>query len=126
MGAWLTRTTGMPEHLVSSTATRAHQTMVLAKEAGSWDIEIQMTDRLYEATFRDYMDVVRETPDHADSVLVAGHEPTCSTTTAQLIGGGFLRFPTAAMARIDVAVASWGDIERGSGSLIWFMPPKFL
>lgn len=126
MGSWLNRTLGQPEYLISSTATRARTTLELAREAAGWDNEMHTTDRLYEATYREYIDVIRETPDHADSVLVAGHEPTCSMTTSQLIGGGFIRFPTAAMARIDVSITRWQDLERGEGSLIWFVPPKFL
>ena len=126
MGAWLSETNQIPEYLVSSTAVRALTTLELAREAGGWKPEIHTTSRLYEATVQAYIDVIRETPDDAGSVLIAGHEPTCSMTTSRLIGGGHVRFPTAAMARIDVGIESWNQLSPGAGVLVWFVPPRFM
>lgn len=126
MGKYLTETDQEPDYLVSSTAVRAHTTMELAREAGGWSLDIHTTGRLYEASVDDYLDVIRETPDSAGRLLLAGHEPTCSMTTRTLIGGGTVRFPTAAMARIDVDVERWQSVRPASGTLIWFLPPRFL
>ena len=126
MGKWLTETGQTPDFLISSTATRAHTTLKLAHEAGKWDLDIHTTNRLYEASVGDYLEVIRETPAHAGSVLVAGHEPTCSMTTGMLVGGAYIRFPTAAIARIDVNTESWQEVGPSTGTLIWFVPPKFL
>ena len=126
MGAWLARTGQAPEHIVSSTALRARTTMQLAAEAGAWAPTPVLTDRLYDATTSEYLATIRETPDSASSVLVAGHEPTCSGTVLALTDGGNLRFPTAAIARVDLNIRSWRDARPGLGELIWFMVPRVL
>ena len=61
-----------------------------------------------------------------DSVLLAGHEPTSSDVTGSLVGGAQLRFPTAALACIDVPVVRWDAVEFGRGVLAWFVTPKLL
>ena len=126
MGKWLQATGQIPDHHVSSSAVRARTTLKLAKEAGNWGGETHIVDALYEASVADYVDVARQTPASANSVIITGHEPTCSGTTRVLSGGAIVRFPTATMARIDVDIESWQDLGRYPGQLIWFMPPKFL
>ncbi|MEM8487910.1 MAG: histidine phosphatase family protein [Bacteroidota bacterium] len=126
MGKWLRDTGQIPDHHVSSSAVRARTTLQLAKEAGAWGGETHIVPALYESSVADYIEVARQTPDTADSVILTGHEPTSSGTTRALSGGAIVRFPTATMARIDVDIASWKELGRYPGQLIWFMPPKFL
>jgi phosphohistidine phosphatase SixA len=40
--------------------------------------------------------------------------------------GRNIRFPTAAMAKIDFAVTSWKDVCFGEGKLAWLQRPKAL
>ena len=40
--------------------------------------------------------------------------------------GAMVRFPTAAMARVDLAIDSWKDAAPGCGQLRWLVPPKLL
>jgi phosphohistidine phosphatase len=58
--------------------------------------------------------------------MLVGHEPTCSASVGLLSGQGNVRFPTAAMARIDFDVDSWERIQAEGGRLIWMLPPKVL
>lgn len=126
MGVWLRKTGQVPDYLVSSTAVRARTTLQLAKEAGEWAGEINLRPELYDATYREYIEVARQTPAEASSVILTGHEPTCSMTTSLLSGGSIVRFPTATMARIDIDVDNWEEIGQHPGRLIWFVPPKFM
>ena len=43
-----------------------------------------------------------------------------------LIGGGNLRFPTAALARIDLHAERWRDVDFGCGELVWRQIPRVL
>ncbi len=126
MGKWLQSTGQVPDHLFSSSAVRARTTLALAKEAGDWEGAIHIASELYEATVYAYIDVARQTPEEAESVILTGHEPTCSMTSSVPTGGSNLRFPTAAMARIDVNINSWKELGNRTGQLVWFVPPKFL
>lgn len=126
MGKWLKKTDQVPDYHISSSAVRARTTLKLAKEAGGWGGKTHIVEQLYEASVADYIDVARETPEEASSLILAGHEPTCSGTTRILSGGAIVRFPTATMARIDVEIESWRELGKFPGQLIWLMPPRFL
>lgn len=126
MGKWLKSIGQVPDHLVTSSALRARTTLELACEAGAWDKTFIVTDTLYDATVTEYVEVIRQTPAQASSTLIAGHEPTCSLTTAYLIGGARNEFPTGTMVRIDLDIEDWNEVDAGTGTLIWFMPPRYL
>lgn len=115
----------VPELVVSSTAERAHRTALIAKEAGKWACEIRSTGRLYEASPLDLLDVLREIDESVECVMLVGHEPTWSSTINMLTGAN-VRFPTAALARIDFARDSWASIGMKAGQLAWFVVPKSL
>ena len=126
MGRFLVASGCIPDVCLTSTAVRARTTMGLAHEAGEWTEPIRATEALYLASPRNVLSVVRATSDSASSIILAGHEPTCSSSIEQLIGGGTVRMPTAAMARIDVMTERWADVSWGYGNLIWLMIPKAL
>jgi len=126
MGGFLTETGQQPALVISSSAVRALSTAQLAAEAGDWDCEIRVEPGLYGTGPRGVLEQIRAVEDDFDSVLLTGHEPTFSHAAGDLIGSGALRFPTAALACIDVAAASWSSIEFGRGMLTWFVTPKLL
>ena len=126
MGRWLRQTDQVPDYFCASSAVRARTTLALACEAGAWEGQLHIRPELYDASVSEYLEVIRSTPEEAQRVLLAGHEPTCSMTTSLLSGGGLVRFPTATMARIDLDIESWEEIGSWPGFLVWFMPPKFL
>lgn len=126
MGRFLADTGQAPELIVSSSAVRALTTAQLAAEAGEWDCEIVVEPGLYGSGPRGVLDRIQEVGDEFSSVLLTGHEPTFSQVTGDLVGSGRVRFPTAALACIDVPVTRWADVEFHSGMLIFFVTPKLL
>ena len=126
MGRFLTHLGQVPARVLCSSAVRAQETVRLAAEAGGWSCPVGIAPELYAASATDVLDRVRREPDDAETLLLAGHEPAWSEVASELIGGGELRFPTAAMARIDLYVDSWSEIGRGRGELIWFVVPRML
>ncbi len=116
---------GAPPNLViTSSAIRAKQTVELALEAGQWNCPVQVTDRFYAASAIQVLAEVQQVSNVVDILLLAGHEPTWSALTSQLIGGGQIRFPTAAMARIDFEIDDWRQVNEGQGALSWLLQPK--
>ena len=57
-----------------------------------------------------------------ETLLVVSHEPTCSETIAVLVGGCRVRFPTAAMACIELEDGS--PSGPAGGSLTWLVTPR--
>jgi phosphohistidine phosphatase len=126
IGRFLARVDQLPDRVFTSPAVRARDTVKLAAEAGDWSCPVEVRDRLYDASPADVLEVLRASPDDAERILLAGHEPTCSAFVGGLTGGATVKFPTATVARIDLDVGSWADAAFGRGVLIWLVPPRLL
>ena len=107
MGGFLAETGQQPALVISSSAVRALSTAQLAAEVGSWDCEIRVEPSLYGSGARGVLEHIQAVDDGFESVLLTGHEPTFSQVAGDLIGGARIRFPTAALACIDVSATSW-------------------
>ena len=124
MGQLLAKLKQVPDKAISSSALRAGDTVRLAVEAGCWDCPVEIAPEFYGASVEEVIARVRKEDDARGSLLLAGHEPTWSETASALIDGGTLRFPTAAMARIDLIVECWAEVRPGCGMLVWFLIPR--
>ncbi len=126
VGKVLAQTGPLPDGIISSTAVRALDTVRRAHKAGQWTTPIRTTERLYHASSTDLLAEIKAESDATSVLMVVGHEPTWSSAVSQLIGGGTVRYPTAALARVDLDIARWRDAAFGKGQLIWLLPPRLL
>ena len=126
MGRFLSRINQQPAEIISSTAVRARATADLAAAAGHWQCPTTYTESLYGATVPEVLDLLRAADDETSSVLVVGHQPCWSALIAELTGGGSIRFPTAALARIDLDIDGWSQVREYTGALRWLVTPKLL
>jgi phosphohistidine phosphatase len=124
MGKMLTDLGQAPHHTVCSTAVRARQTLTLAQDAGEWTAPVTFEECLYHGGPDDLLAVIRAADDSVRRLMLVGHEPGWSETISACIGGGAVRFPTAAMARVDFDADRWDAARFGPARLIWLMPPK--
>ncbi len=125
MGKLLASSGKLPDLIICSTAVRAKQTLELASEAGNWQSETQYADELYEASITRVIRLAQQLPANINSAMLVGHEPTWSYLTSTLIGGGSIRFPTAAMAKIEFYFTDWHSLDAASGQLRWLLQPRF-
>jgi len=125
MGLLLAKSGKLPDLILCSTATRARQTLELAYHHGNWNSKIQYSEQLYDSTAGEIISLLQQMQNSSHSIMVVGHEPTWSQLISQLIGGGNIRFPTAAMARIDFYLNDWASINAGNGQLRWLLQPRF-
>ena len=125
MGQILAASGQVPDRVVTSSAVRAKTTAEMARTAGKWKCPIEITAALYNTDAASVLEVIRSLPKSATTALFVGHEPTWSELASFLIGGGNLRFPTAALARIDLEVPGWHAVTFGRGELVWLLQPKF-
>ncbi len=125
MGRILAASGQTPDRVVASSAVRAKKTLKVARAAGKWKCPTDITEALYDADAAAVLEEIRALPKRATTVLFVGHEPTWSELASFLIGGGNLRFPTAALARVDLAVPGWPAVTFGRGELVWLLQPKF-
>jgi len=114
----------VPEMAISSTAVRARDTLQRAVRAGAWQCDVELLDDLYLPSPYVLLNVLQQIEEGVSSAMLVGHEPAWSETISLLVGGGQFRFPTAAMARIDIGVDRWDEIDFGLGELRWLITPK--
>lgn len=126
MGRFLAAAGPLPDLCVTSTAVRARTTLALAHEAGGWSAPVVETDVLYGCSPHDVLRVITATDDGIDTLLLAGHEPTWSETVEDLMGGGTVRMPTAALACLDFNADAWQRVGWGRGVLRWLVIPRAL
>lgn len=126
IGEMLTRTGMVPDVAVTSPAVRATTTLELAMKAGGWDCPVQVSEALYgEGPTAVFEEIARQS-DEVERVLLVGHEPTWSEMVGLLVGGGHHRFPTGAVAAIDLEVDRWADVRPGCGLLMFLVVPRLL
>lgn len=123
MGRFLVLACEVPDAAITSPALRATETLRLAMEAGDWNCPVRGCEGLF-GDVSSVLDEIRAESPVTEVLLVVGHEPTSSEVVQFLIGGGSLRLPTGALARIDLDVDEWTDVGRASGQLAWLVLPR--
>lgn len=126
MGRFLAQSDQLPNAAITSPAVRAADTLRLAMEAGGWGCPVRTASGLYGAGVSGLVAEIRKEPIATEVLLAVGHEPTWSEAATAFIGGGRIRFPTAALARIDFDVARWNDVAPDTGVLAWIVTPRLL
>ncbi len=126
MGRFLQNTGNDPELALTSPARRARDTLQLAAKAGRWRAEVGTAPSLYGHGAADIVHHLRNSlAAEAGRVMIVGHEPNL-TETIEVLTGASVRFPTAAVASIDLDITSWRQLSAGTGRLLWLVPPRLL
>jgi len=125
-GRFLGDTGSVPDSVICSPAARARATLALACEAREWESAVRESAALYEGGVQGLVGEVRAEPATTRLLMVVGHEPTCSETISFLIGGGLVRMPTAALARVELPVDDWSEVGPGTGVLSWLVVPRLI
>jgi phosphohistidine phosphatase len=108
----------------SSPALRAKSTAECF--AGWMQLPVSEDDRLYDAGASELLDVVQETEDFCDTILLVGHNPGISEFLRVLLDSDYSDMSPASVAVLNFDVPEWVDVVAGIGELEWFMTPKML
>lgn len=115
MARWMLAERLFPDIVLCSTAVRTRATwqhLVEEWNAAHQPIPpIMFRQDLYHATPSELANTVATTAVTARSVLVVGHNPGLEEWLAELIGE-FHRFPTAALAAVELNIATWAEITH--------------
>ena len=134
MGAYMHEEDLIPDVVLCSPALRARQTWDAVESVLDMDIPIQFLDELYHATATMTHRMIQRISPNVETVLLVGHNPGFADVARWLVSEGDpeerermrQKFPTAGLAVIDFDVASWDDVDEGSGTLRLFIRPKDL
>jgi phosphohistidine phosphatase len=134
MGAYMVRHALVPDLIVASTARRVGETLDLLLPAFKAPPKVVSEPRVYEAGANALMELVKESPRAAHSLLLVGHNPGLAEFAAMLIASGDVearqrlieKFPTAGLAVIDFALDDWAKVHPRGGRLDRFVVPRAL
>lgn len=120
-----------PDLVLCSPALRARQTLehVRASLGGA---EVVIDPELYAFDARPLLARLRKVPDAVASVMMVGHNPALHELATLLARSGdgrsdlVTKYPTGALAELELAVASWSAIDAGGGVLTRFVTPRTL
>lgn len=128
-GAWLTEAGHAPDYALVSWARRAQETWAALAGSGGWQVEPDVSRLLYSAEPETVIDMIREVPERARSVVVVGHNPAMAQlanlvddgtgdddAAAELTRGGF---PTCSLAVFEYD-GDWADLDVTSARLVAF------
>lgn len=123
------------DRLVASPATRVVQTLDTFLDGYGNPLEPHWDRRIYLASVATLMDVIRDLPDTANNVIMAGHNPGLEELILELVpddGASPLRedvevkFPTASLAVMDLAIDHWAEVRQDTATLVSFTRPRDL
>ena len=123
----------VPELVYSSTSARTRETWELLGPAFKAPPDVEFHGELYLASPRAVLNVIASAPDEISTLLVLGHNPSTHALAAFLSRTGHpdridrirYKFPTGAVAVIELEGAGWAHAEDG-GKLIDFILPRLL
>ncbi len=116
----------LPDLIVSSTAARARTTADTVAASADYTGDVLYTEDLYHAGFGQFVRVLSALDDRYERVMVVAHNPGIEDLVERL-GRRYARMPTAALAWIELDVASWADLGDDTvGRLVSVWRPKEL
>jgi phosphohistidine phosphatase len=120
---------------LASPAARVRETLDgLVEGYGALSFPLRFEPRIYEATAGTLLDLVRALADDVDSALLVGHNPGLEQLLAELARDDKQglrakvahKYPTAALALVELPAKHWATIEPGSGTITELILPKEL
>jgi phosphohistidine phosphatase len=121
-----------PELVLCSPARRARETLQRVEAALGDEVELVIEEGLYGASEAALLARLRALPQELGSVLVIGHNPGLGELALALASEGAElarmreKYPTAALATIDLPAHRWSALERGGGELVAYVRPRDL
>jgi phosphohistidine phosphatase len=104
----------VPDTILSSTARRARDTALAVAAAAGFPDDVRFTRQLYAAGPRAYLAALRELPAACGHAMVVGHNPGLEELLALLVGDSHT-LPTAALAVVELPIASWSHLDPPPG-----------
>jgi phosphohistidine phosphatase len=118
-----------PELVLCSTARRARETLERIEPAlGTPAVRFERD--LYGASAEALLERLRGVPDEVGSVMLIGHNPGLQLLALDLARSGAReleeKFPTAGLATLAFAGASWDELAPGAAELAGVVRPRDL
>jgi phosphohistidine phosphatase len=121
-----------PELVLCSSAERTRETLELLRPALGATPTVRLEAELYAASLDRLLERIRAVPEAVASLMLIGHNPGLQQLALVLAATGAelerleSKFPTAALATLTLANATWSQLSQGDGVLAAYVVPKQL
>ncbi len=118
--------------VVCSPARRARDTLEPILDACGWEAEVRVDPVVYGADAAQVLGLVQALPEEVASALVVGHNPGLQDLARRLASEGAAlgklakKYPTGALASLELEAERWPDVDFGGGRLESFVRPRDL
>ncbi len=123
MGRVLTRVGEVPDLVLTSSAQRARETVMLAADAGGWQSEVREVDDLYGTSANAALQVAASAPNSVERLMLVGHQPTWGYLV-RAVTGAAVNMKTATVVGIDMHLDLWEHAPEAMGSLVYLLQPR--
>ncbi len=123
MGRVLARMGQAPDHVISSSAVRAHTTVLLAEDAGGWETTITTTRDLYGTSVETALAVASAAPENAERLMLVGHEPAWGALVNHLSGAA-VQVKTTTVVALDCFAHEWTDLPAARAEIAFVLQPR--
>ena len=133
IGAALRERDLVPDLVYSSTSARTRETWDGIESELDGSPQVEFLPELYLASPGSMLAVIQSAPPDVETLMVLSHNPGTQALAVGLVADGpgdamramRLKFPTGAVALIDLPAPRWGDV-RDDGTLLEFLQPRLL
>lgn len=133
IGQWLADDGADFDHVRASPAVRVRQTIEGIEDGIRRPLHPMFDARIYLASAMTLLDIVQGFEATAATALLIGHNPgledlllLLTPDADPLRGEAAIKYPTATLAVLDLAVDTWRDTQSGSATLRHFIRPRDL
>jgi phosphohistidine phosphatase len=122
------------DFVLASTAARVRETIDGLAEKYDFNAPVRFESRVYMADAETLLALVRKLPADVESPLIVGHNPGLERLAVEISHDDRQglrhrvseKFPTAALAAIELPASSWAEVQPGSGEIVELILPREL
>lgn len=115
----------IPEHIVSSPASRAITTANFFAEVLGLDKQaIQTEENIYEASPAALLNIINKLSNEYERIALFGHNPGLTTLAMNLCNSSVYNIPTCGIMLIEFPFDDWKMISYGTGEQKMYDYPK--
>lgn len=113
------------DSFISSSAKRAKKTAkIFMQEFNKEEKELSLIPSLYEASVKDFYDVVENLHDKNNTVALFAHNPTILEFINSLECSPIYNMPTCAVFALKIKINHWKEFTKAEKEFLFFDYPK--
>jgi len=124
MAKWLSTQDVEFDSIISSGAERAKNTAIAFQAI--LNIPMKIDDQLYHAGKSKLLNIIKQTDNTVNSLLLVSHNPGLNDLADYLLSGFPDNIPTTGIVSLNLDIKKWSEISSKNISLHFFQYPKNL